>query len=30
MVDGQDLEYTSLKSYYKNIGYLTQDPSIFD
>lgn len=29
-VDWQDLTKTSLKSYYKNIWYLTQEPSIFD
>ena len=29
-VDGQNLEKVSLKSYYKNIGYLTQEPSVFD
>ncbi len=29
-VDGQKLNETSLKSYYKNIGYLTQEPSVFD
>ncbi len=30
IVDGQSLEKVSLKSYYKNIGYLTQEPSVFD
>lgn len=29
-VDWQDLQETSLKSYYKNIWYLTQEPSVFD
>jgi ABC-type multidrug transport system fused ATPase/permease subunit len=29
-VDGQDLSEVSLKSYYKYIGYLTQDPMVFD
>ncbi|MFZ2150500.1 MAG: ABC transporter ATP-binding protein/permease [Candidatus Absconditicoccaceae bacterium] len=29
-VDGQRLSETALKSYYKNIGYLTQDPNVFD
>lgn len=29
-VDGQDLSETSLKTYYPHIGYLTQDPSVFD
>lgn len=29
-IDGQDLSTVSLKSYYQNIGYLTQEPSIFD
>jgi len=29
-VDKQILSETSLKSYYKNIGYLTQDPNVFD
>ena len=29
-VDWQDLGETSLKSYYKNIWYLTQEPSVFD
>ncbi len=29
-VDWQDLSIISLKSYYKNIWYLTQDPSVFD
>lgn len=30
LVDSQDLSEVSLKSYYKNIGYLTQEPSVFD
>ena len=30
IIDDQELNKTSLKSYYKNIGYLTQDPSVFD
>lgn len=30
IIDGHELNNTSLKSYYKNIGYLTQDPSVFD
>jgi ABC-type multidrug transport system fused ATPase/permease subunit len=30
LVDGQDLNTVSLKSYYKYIGYLTQEPSVFD
>jgi len=29
-IDGQDLNKIQLKSYYKHIGYLTQDPSVFD
>lgn len=29
-VDGQDLSKTKLKTYYKHIGYLTQEPSVFD
>ena len=29
-VDWQDLNSVSLKSYYKNIWYLTQEPSVFD
>lgn len=29
-VDWQDLSEISLKSYYKNIWYLTQEPSVFD
>lgn len=29
-VDGQDLTDISLKSYYKHIWYLTQEPSVFD
>jgi ABC-type multidrug transport system fused ATPase/permease subunit len=30
IVDGQDLTDVSLKSYYPHIGYLTQEPSVFD
>ncbi len=30
IVDSQNLSETKLKSYYQNIGYLTQDPSVFD
>ncbi len=30
LIDWQDLSKISLKSYYKHIWYLTQDPSIFD
>jgi ABC-type multidrug transport system fused ATPase/permease subunit len=30
IVDGQDLAGVSLKSYYKYIGYLTQEPMVFD
>ncbi len=30
IIDEQELENISLKSYYKNIWYLTQDPSVFD
>ena len=30
IVDKQKLSETSLKSYYKDIWYLTQDPSVFD
>jgi len=29
-VDGQDLSEVALKSYYPHVGYLTQDPSVFD
>jgi len=29
-IDWQKLSETSLKSYYKNIWYLTQDPNVFD
>ncbi len=29
-VDGQNLEKVNLKSYYKNVWYLTQEPSVFD
>lgn len=30
LIDGQEINKISLKSYYKNIWYLTQDPSVFD
>lgn len=30
IVDEQDLKDVSLLSYYKHIGYLTQEPSVFD
>jgi ATP-binding cassette subfamily B protein len=30
LVDGQDLAQTSLKSYYRSVGYLTQEPNVFD
>ena len=30
LIDGQKLSETSLKSYYQDIGYLTQEPSVFD
>jgi len=30
MVDEQKINKIKLKTYYKNIGYLTQDPSVFD
>lgn len=30
VVDGQDLRAVSLKSYYEHIGYLTQEPNVFD
>jgi ABC-type multidrug transport system fused ATPase/permease subunit len=30
LVDGQDLANVMLKSYYKYLGYLTQEPSVFD
>lgn len=29
-VDGQDLSEVALKSYYPHVGYLTQEPSVFD
>lgn len=29
-VDGQDLDKTALKTYYPHIGYLTQEPTVFD
>jgi len=30
VVDGQDLSTTALKTYYPHVGYLTQDPGVFD
>ncbi len=30
LVDDQDLSKTSLRSYYKHVWYLTQDPNVFD
>lgn len=30
VIDGQPLEAISLMSYYRHVGYLTQEPSIFD
>jgi ATP-binding cassette, subfamily B, bacterial len=30
LVDGQDLATVALKSYYPSIGYLTQEPMVFD
>lgn len=30
IIDGQKLSEVSLKSYYKNIWYLTQEPNVFD
>jgi ABC-type multidrug transport system fused ATPase/permease subunit len=30
LVDSQDLSRVSLKSYYKYLGYLTQEPMVFD
>lgn len=30
LVDGQDLSRTALKTYYRSIGYLTQEPMVFD
>lgn len=30
LIDGQDIKNLSLKSYYKHIGYLTQEPMVFD
>ncbi|MCH8518347.1 ABC transporter ATP-binding protein/permease [Candidatus Gracilibacteria bacterium] len=30
MIDRQKLSETSLKSYYSSVGYLTQEPSVFD
>lgn len=29
-VDGQNLSEVALKSYYPHVGYLTQDPGVFD
>ena len=28
--NGQNTDFVSLKSYYQHIGYLTQEPSVFD
>lgn len=30
IIDNQDISQINLISYYKNIGYLTQEPSVFD
>jgi ATP-binding cassette subfamily B protein len=30
LVDGQSLSEVALQSYYAHIGYLTQEPSVFD
>lgn len=30
LVDGQSLSEVALKRYYPHVGYLTQDPSVFD
>lgn len=30
LVDGQDLSLVALQSYFSHIGYLTQEPSVFD
>jgi ABC-type multidrug transport system fused ATPase/permease subunit len=30
MIDGQDIISIRLDSYYPHIGYLTQEPSVFD
>jgi len=30
IIDSQKLSETSLKSYYQSVGYLTQEPSVFD
>jgi len=30
LVDGQDITEMRLDSYYPHIGYLTQEPSVFD
>lgn len=29
-IDGQSLQDVALKSYYNHIGYLTQEPNVFD
>ena len=30
LIDNQNLSEVSLKSYYRDVGYLTQEPSVFD
>ena len=30
LIDGQSLSEVHLLSYYRHVGYLTQDPSVFD
>ncbi len=30
LIDGQDLSRTALKTYYRHVGYLTQEPMVFD
>jgi ABC-type multidrug transport system fused ATPase/permease subunit len=30
LVDGQDLSTVALQSYFSHVGYLTQEPSVFD
>jgi len=30
LIDNQDITHISLDSYYPHIGYLTQEPSVFD
>lgn len=30
LIDGKDFSEIALKTYYPHIGYLTQDPSVFD